>query len=162
MSDDREPSQSEIERAHALAEALSGEKEPASAEDAELVDLARSLRAANTPADLDAKDNEEILSRALSKKDGAKKSGDGGGRVIRVTFGAVAALALAAAIFLLVTRPKPQDETGEVATFMRSRSTQPLFQQPFKPGDAAARIDRIAMARERDYRENRFTARRTR
>jgi hypothetical protein len=45
---------------------------------------------------------------------------------------------------------------------MRSRSTQPLFKQPFKPGDAAARIDRIAMARERDYRENRFAARRTR
>jgi hypothetical protein len=160
MSDEREPKQSEIEAGHALAEALSG-KEPATDEDKELVDLARSLRAANAPTAIDAKDHEEILSRALSKRGGAKKS-DGGGRVIRVTFGAVAALALAAAIFLVVTRPKPQDESSEVATFARSRSTQPLFSQPFKPGDAAARIDRIAMAREQDYRENRFTARRTR
>jgi hypothetical protein len=106
--DEREPSQSELERAHALDEALSGKIKPGSAEDQELVDLARSLRAANAPADLDAKEHDEILSRALSKKGGVKKA-DGGGRVIRVSFGAAAALALAAAIFLLVTRPKPQD-----------------------------------------------------
>ena len=163
--DEREPNQSDLERAHALAEALDGKKEPSAPEERELAELATSLRAANAPSDLSDREHEAILSRALSKTNGAstKKAGGGGGRVIRVSFGAAGALALAAAIFLLVTRPKPQaDGDGEVAQIVRSRSTAPLFSQPFKPGDASARIDRIAMARERDFRENRFTSRRTR
>jgi hypothetical protein len=158
--DERELSESEIESARALSDALEGKKEPATDEERDLADLARSLRSAHLPAALDDKEHEAIVSRALSAKGDGKARG-GGGRVIRVSFGAAAALALAAAIFLLVTRPKPQGEEV-MATFVRSRSTAPLFSAPFKPGDGAARIDRIAMARERDYRENRFTARRTR
>ena len=38
----------------------------------------------------------------------------------------------------------------------RARSTQPLFDEPFKVGDASARIDKIAVARASDFRGNRF------
>ena len=46
---------------------------------------------------------------------------------------------------------------GAQATMVPTRSTQSLFEEPFAPrGGASARIDRIAMARSSDLRENRF------
>ena len=72
-------------------------------------------------------------------------------RIVRVTF-VTSMVAIAASILLLV-RTKPAETEAPLA---KARSTQPLFAEPFKPGEASARIDRIAVARASDYRDNRF------
>lgn len=72
-------------------------------------------------------------------------------RIVRVTF-VTSMVAIAASILLLV-RTKPTEAEAPLA---KARSTQPLFAEPFKPGEASARIDRIAVARASDYRDNRF------
>jgi hypothetical protein len=84
-----------------------------------------------------------------------------GGQLIRVTFGVAAALSVAAAIVLVIQRPEraAMDEASvaEVAPLAPVRSTQPLFHEPFaRAGGASDRIDRIAMARSSDLRDNRF------
>jgi hypothetical protein len=75
--------------------------------------------------------------------------------VVRVAFGFVAGgLALAASVVFVVTSaPGP----GSEAPLAKARTTQPLFSEPFKPGETSARIDRIASARAADFRDNRFT-----
>jgi hypothetical protein len=76
-------------------------------------------------------------------------------RVVRIAFGFVSGgLALAASIVLVVTSAPVH---GTEAPLAKARSTQPLFSEPFKPGETSARIDRIASARASDFRDNRFT-----
>ncbi len=152
MSDQEENERDEMAKAEALRRALADADE--SDRDG-LAELAESLRAAHAPSELSQKDHEEILSRALPP---AKS---GGGRVIRVTFGVVSAMAIAAGLLLYLRPIAPGKDPASEApiAWARSRSTAPLFSEPWKRGESTARIDRIALAREHDFRENRFNSR---
>ena len=113
-------------------------------------ELARVLRAAWSPEDLSREEHEKLVARAIAPRRA---------NVVRVSFGASAILALAASVLLVVwsdrgPRPGPPN-VGPVMSL--SRSTQSLFGQPFAPtGGESARVDRIAMARAADLRENEF------
>jgi hypothetical protein len=122
-------------------------------------DFARSLALANEPREIDRAEHRAIVERALAK---AKPRG----QVIRIAFGAATIVSLAAAAILVLGRFDMQSDARRAAAtvvppaLVQARSTQELFDEPFaKPlskGAASARIDRIAMAREGDLRENRF------
>jgi len=134
----------ELASAAALARALDAEP------------LTVALRAAWSPRPLDEADHHALVARAVGA---APRSGLGSvpgsarrARVVRVAFGAVAgAVALAASVLVWVDGRAPHE-----VPIARARSTQPLFDEPFRAGDASARIDRIAMARASDFRDNRF------
>jgi hypothetical protein len=104
--------------------------------------LARALGAAMNPAPLPRATAERLAGRAARSRP----------NVVFVTFGALA-LAAAAGFALFVARPAGAPNEPVLA---RSRTTQALFREPFEPGRATERIDRIASARERDARENRY------
>ena len=106
--------------------------------------LAQALTAAANPAPLSTAAERRVLARTVRRKP----------NVVYVTFGALA-LAAAAAFALFVARPSDRSVEGS-ASLVSSRSTQALFHEPFEPGQASARMDRIASARERDARENRY------
>lgn len=139
-----DPTPEEAAAAEALRKALDA---PGSVTNDD-ADFLRSLKAAHEPAALDARTNEALIARALAKSPAKSKQGV----VIRVSFGFAAALAVAAAIFLLIGRAPTTPPPLELA---RVRSTQPLFDKPFD-NETSARVDRIAMARASDLRENRF------
>jgi hypothetical protein len=138
---------------------LAGALEGAAAETPE-GELAVALRAAWSPAELDATAHDALLADVLGREATAKGDANGNaarraprGVVVRVAFGvSVSALALAASVLLFLTT---RAETP-AAPLAYARSTQPLFAEAFRPGEASARIDRIAMARGTDLRENRF------
>lgn len=118
--------------------------------------MLRALSLAYEPRPIDPKEHDVLVERALAKAPRARR-----GVVVRVTFGVAAVLAVAAAILLFVGRPRPRDG-GHLAL---TRSTQPLFTERFAPpegraargsGEESARVNRIAMARASDWRENRF------
>jgi hypothetical protein len=149
---DVEPSEDEARAAAELREALA---DPALVnEDA---DLLRSLALAETPRPLGVDEHRALLERAIA---GARERPRQGGRVIRVAFGAaVATLAIAASFAVLVhpmsEAPAP---TFALATLAHVRSTQPLFTEPFaRRGGESSRIDRIALARASDLRDNEFS-----
>jgi hypothetical protein len=142
------PSPAELAAAEQLRAALEGGAAPPEPRDAA---LARALAAAWAPGEIDPREHRALVDRALGAP--------GGGVValrrrpaVRVAF-AAAAGGLALAAGLLVWIGAPPDE----APLARARSTQPLFDEPFRAGETSARIDRIALARAGDYRENRFT-----
>jgi hypothetical protein len=112
--------------------------------------LARALRSATAPEPL----TEPAAERARTKL----RRGGGRARVVYVAFGA-AALALAAAFALIVARPAgaPSAARATGTTLATSRPTGDLFRDRFEPGQTTDRIDRIALARERDLRDNRYT-----
>ncbi len=151
LDPDAPPTDEELREASALAAAL----EAGSAAPHDDAMFLRSLVHAHAPerSPLDAERNERLVARALDK--GKIK---GNGRVIRVLFGGgavTAALAAAAAVVLFFGN----GQVESAPKLAQSRSTQELFHEPFQRGggEAAARIDRIAMARSSDLRENRFT-----
>jgi hypothetical protein len=113
-------------------------------------DFLRSLALSHEPRAIGEDAHSTIVGRATARMANRR------GRVIRLAFGGVtAALALAAAAILLVGKVGQGPDVS--AQLLRSRSTQPLFDQPFTARNGASvRIDRIAMAREADLRENRF------
>ncbi len=116
--------------------------------------LEEALRAAVAPAPLPMTEHDAIVARVFESaalRDTAPR-----GRVIRVAFGVSAVLAVAAAVLLWIRRPDTPEPRGASA-LINVRSTQPLFDEPFRTGEASARIDRIAMARSSDLRENRFS-----
>jgi hypothetical protein len=164
---DATPSAEEQELAAGLREALATRRVPL-ATDPAAMQLAHALRSAFAPAELDAKEHRAILDAALAKMPATDKRAEERGAevialrararratVVRVAFGFVAGgLALAASVVLVMTTaPGP----GSEAPLAKSRTTQPLFSEPFKPGETSARIDRIALARAADFRDNRFT-----
>jgi hypothetical protein len=142
---DAPPSEEELAESARLREALA---DPSKAsEDAELL---RALASAHAPREIDPLVHRAIVEKAVSAARPRR------GVVIRVAFG-VAAVVAAAALILLFIRTLPRPSDGTTAQVSMSRSTQPLFTEPFAPqGGESARIDRIAMAREADLRENRF------
>lgn len=128
-------------------------------------DFLRALSLAHEPRPLPEAEHRVIIERAVAKQKPR-------GRVVRVVFGVGTALALAAAAILVVGRVGMQSaRTADMSArvpmqapaLVQARSTQDLFEEPFaKPlsrearGATTARIDRIAMARAGDLRENRF------
>jgi hypothetical protein len=162
---DSPPSDEERAQAAQLRDAL---EDPSRAhQDAE---LARALSAAWSPRELTTAEHRALVEQALARRDAAGRRGDGvlgfsRGKVFRVTFGASAALAVAAAVLLVVWSGKrpPSPRAIGPATSARasvlaaSRSTQALFSERFAPtGGETARIDRIAVARAADLRDNEF------
>lgn len=128
-----------------LARALDGAA-PTTAE----AELAVALRNAWAPRALDEAENAALVAKAIG---GAGQSSRRG-VVVRVAFGAsVSVLALAASVLLYLNVRETESPAAPLA---RTRSTQPLFSEPFRPGEASARIDRIALARASDLRDNRF------
>jgi hypothetical protein len=117
------------------------------------------LRAAWDPKPLSDAEHKAIVAKVVGTNvlqlSPPRGAGSQAPRVVRVAFGFVATAIAIAAGFFLVLRAAPPPGGGEVA-LAKARSTQPLFTEPFKPGDASARIDRIALARASDYRDNRF------
>jgi hypothetical protein len=155
---EREASEEETRAAAELRDALAN---PAIAnEDAELL---RAIALAESPRPLGDDEHRLILERALARRSVPRGSG---GRVIRVVFGGAAtALALAAAVALFLQTPAPVSLGGHPQTpgsspqaLARTRSTQPLFGEPFaRQGGESSRIDRIALARASDLRDNEFS-----
>lgn len=124
--------------------------------------MVAALAAAWRPKELNSIEHRGIVAKALPP---AARGADRGGRVVRVTFGVVAgAIAIAASVVVWMNAPR-SGATNEVP-LARARSTQPLFPSydGFKSGgwaggkeaNATARIDKIALARAGDYRDNRF------
>lgn len=158
---DATPSAAELELARLLREALADRREPRESDHATL-HLAQALRAAFAPPAIDEAEHRAIVDAALAKMPAAKTSGNvvelaarRRATVVRVAFGFVAGgLALAASVVLVVTSAPTH---GSEAPLAKARTTQPLFSEPFKPGETSARIDRIASARASDFRDNRFT-----
>ncbi len=119
-------------------------------EDAE---LARAMSSAWSPRDLSTEGHRSLVQQALIGHDARRRRN----RVLRVSFGASAVLAFAAAVLLYVRSDRPQPEAAHGTAMAISRSTQALFQDRFAAtGGESARIDRIAMARAADLRDNEF------
>ena len=113
------------------------------------------LRAAWNPAEVDDAEHCALIQKAL---DTHAEAGTvvairaHRGRPMRVAVVTTTVLALAASVVVwLRTAASPLE-----VPLARARTTQPLFVEPFKAGEASARIDRIAAARASDYRDNRF------
>jgi hypothetical protein len=149
----------EIAESERLRRALDGEGEHP------LSDLARALSAAHRPAPLATTTADRIAAELGSdpapEVEAAPTSAARRGTVIYVVFGAAAAtLALAASIALFVGPMKKSPDAGDVAARMQdlalSRSTAAMFQEKFETGETTARVDRIATARERELRSNRY------
>jgi hypothetical protein len=139
---DAPPSEEEIRESQRLREALEDTSKPS--EDA---DLLRAVKHAAEPKALDKKALDTAVDSGLSR--GQRRSG---GVVIRVAFGASLLVAAAAAVVFFVGRG-PVDKPD----LARARSTQPLFTERFETqGGESARIDRIAIARASDLRENHY------
>lgn len=118
--------------------------------------LARALASAFAPepsAPLPSIVPEAGLAHAAPRTPARRKS-----NLIALRFaGGGAALAAAAALLLaILPRPRPES-TPDLPAFAlaQSRSTAPLFQTD-SAGAASSRIDRIASARSRDLRDNRY------
>jgi hypothetical protein len=160
--DDPDAPASEAERAAAerLRDAL--EAPPLDGRPAETNDdaeLARALVSAWSPRDLPDDVHKALVSRALATATAtAARRNARRSRVIRLSFAATGALAAAAALVLVLRGDRSTPDVAAVAaTAAVSRSTQPLFRDPFPTrGGETSRIDRIAMARAADLRENEF------
>jgi hypothetical protein len=158
---DATPSAEEQDMATRLRDALAEKREPRGGDTAD-VHLARALRCAFAPPSIDEAEHRAIVDAALAGMAAGRKGAqvvDLASRrrstVVRVAFGVVTGgLALAASIVFVVTSPATHRSEAPLA---KARTTQPLFSEPFKPGETSARIDRIASARASDFRNNRFT-----
>ncbi len=133
----------EVEVARELREALADPSRTSSA-----ADLARALSAAWAPKPLDEAEHRKLVEEALRALPQRR-----GRTVVRVAFGlGGAGLALAASVLVYLSGSPASEELP----LARARSTQDLFTEPFRTGEASARIDRIALARASDFRDNRF------
>jgi hypothetical protein len=113
---------------------------------------ARALKNAHEPAAIDAAEHRAIIDRGIERGLARRR-----GRVIRIGFGVSAVLAAAAILILLIGKIRKPEIEGSDVQLAVARTTQPLFTEPFpKQGGESQRIDRIAMARASDLRENRF------
>jgi hypothetical protein len=148
---DAPPSAEEVAQSDALRRALEDPSLPS-----EAADLARAASLAHSPRPIDPEAHRRIVEGAVGRR--AR-----GGTLIRVSFGA-AALAVAAGVALVVgssESPERAPRSSAVADkppVFVVRSTQPLFEEPFAGrSSGSARIDRIAMARASDFRDNEFS-----
>jgi hypothetical protein len=153
---DAPPTEEERASAEALRSALDGTPVTSGVNDD--AHLARSLRAAWSPSELSADRHRRILDDALARSAPAARP-QRRGRVLRLAFGAGTVVALAAGVAAVVwTEAPPEGAPYEAAAALAtSRSTQPLFPEAFaRRGGETSRIDRIALARQADLRDNEF------
>jgi hypothetical protein len=144
------PTPEELEQARALREALESDGDHPDAE------LCRALRAAYDPAEIEPRAHEWIVKRAVLRTQPKRRA------KIVALFATGTALALAAGVVLVLSGGVWSHDAGDhdtlaTASLVRSRSTQPLFDAPFaRHGGNSERMDRIASARGKDFRTNRF------
>ncbi|MET0793383.1 MAG: hypothetical protein ABW061_17815 [Polyangiaceae bacterium] len=139
------PTADELVESERLRQALDGQG------DHEHLALARALSAAFEPKPSTAPGAVPAL--ALKPAPERRKS-----NLILLRFaGGGAALAAAAAVLLAILPSPRHESTPDLRAFAlaQSRSTAPLFQAD-SAGAASSRIDRIASARSRDLRDNRY------
>lgn len=143
---DAPPTEEELAAAESLRASLEGDG-PGAPE----AELARSLRLAHAPTELDAGAHERLLAAIPAVR--PRRS-----NVIRVVFGGgVATMLAAAAAFAMVVGRQMPEASSPSAALVPRRSTEALFDAPFpREGGESARVDRIATARAHDLRENRF------
>ncbi|HEY2514228.1 MAG TPA: hypothetical protein VGI39_25350 [Polyangiaceae bacterium] len=161
LDPDAEPTPEELAAAGALRDALEDAARPDP-----LADFARAAALAHAPRPLEPDAHRAILEQAIAR--GEARRTQARRRWTRVAFGGAAgALAMAATALLWVsTSMRPQSAAAPVVQAAIAaeplaplRSTQSLFREPFaRAGGASARIDRIALARGSDLRDNRFAA----
>jgi hypothetical protein len=146
---DAPPSEEETAQAEELRKDLDDPRR-----ESQLAELARTVSAAWEPRDLSQEEHRLLVQQAVSRPVPRSR----GARVIRVSFGAAAMLALAASILLVLRGGQPGPHGSPVPLSLAvSRSTQELFEEQFPPtGGETRRIDRIAMARATDLRDNEF------
>lgn len=146
VDDEPPPTADELAEAARLRDALEA------ADDAHpLAALALATRAAANPSDLAPGRAEALAAAAVAPRPGDATRV----RRLRGAFAsATATLALAAGTVLALRTPP------EPAHLRAARSTEPLFVVPAgtdeAPRTSTARIDRIAVARSDDFRDNRF------
>jgi hypothetical protein len=117
------------------------------------------LRLAVKPTEIPAERNEALIAAAFRRARGRMAAVR---RIAPVTMAALAGVAaLAAGVALFVGEAPSSPPSAPTAALIRARSAEDLFDPatPFpRSGEESARIDRIAGARARDLRRNRFTA----
>lgn len=113
-------------------------------------DVVQAIAHAAHPRDLAPSEHARLVATATRTLPERTRS-----NVLRAAFGAAAAVAAVAAAFILGVQA--QAPAPLAAELVPARSTQPLFDEPFQAAATTARIDRIALARAGDFRENRFT-----
>lgn len=124
-------------------------------------ELLRAIAVALHPAELDPAAQRAAEQAALAQFDRLQAKHKRG-VVVRVSFGLGVALAAAAAFAFYVGQAGDKSTTTPAtaaasANLVHVRSTQELFSERFgTTGGESARIDRIAIARAADLRENRF------
>jgi hypothetical protein len=150
--DEPPPTPAELAAAERLRAALEMVEKPAPADPE--ADLARSLRLLGSPPPLDPAKNDVLIAQAL------RGSSRRGGTVVYATFGAAAVLALAAGFAVVFGSGGPRiDGESRAPSLALSRPSGDLFDTSFPTkGGTTARVDRIASARAREYRDNRFAA----
>lgn len=124
------------------------------------------LKAAWNPTAIGEAEHQRIVDRALAGAVIRLAPSRSRLRVAIVTTTTV--LALAAGLILFVQTQDAHGPKAEVAlstarsedgALRKARTTQPLFDEPFHAGETSARIDKIAIARAADYRDNYFAKR---
>jgi hypothetical protein len=160
---DAPATEDELRAAAALAAALEPGSSPTglAADDAS---YAEALRHAFDPAPIAPARLDALVDGAIDAALPRQR-----GRLIRVAFGGSAAVLAMAAAAVLFLRLGERSESATQATVASSavlspvltspRSAQDLFDEPFpRTGGTSARVDRIASARERELRANRYAA----
>jgi len=170
---DAPASEEEMRAAEALRLALADEpREPGSLGRENLendaADLARAVALAHQPRPLSSEEHRAIVARALSDSTRTARTTPtprASKTRARAAWGFAATLSLAAAVALAVSHlgderaMAPSAVAAAPVVVAHVRSTQELFHEPFQStGGESARIDRIAMARASDLRDNRFAA----
>ncbi|AKV02093.1 hypothetical protein AKJ09_08756 [Labilithrix luteola] len=150
-ADDAPPTEEELAAAERLRASLDS-RTPRAPDHAE-AELALSLRAAWSPEPLTESAHRVVVDDALAAKNVVVALPARRAIVRRFYAGAAGVVALAAGLLLWLNM---SDHASGEAPLAAARSTQSLFDEPFKPGETSARIDRIASARSSDFRENRF------
>lgn len=122
-------------------------------------EMVLALKAAWNPGALDAKEHERIVDRALAGAVVRQLQPRSRLRVAAVTVSTVFALAAGMVLFLQTQSTSVRGGRVQEVALAKARSTQPLFDEPFHAGETSARIDKIALARASDYRDNYFAKR---
>ena len=149
-------SEEEVREAEALRRALDGEARDDVDDDARAAaELLGALKASHAPAEIDPAAHHAIVARALAAAKRGQSAG-AGAKVVRLSFGIAATFAAAAAVFFVLRAPRHDDSDRDRGLPFASRSTQELFDAPFVVGGTTARVDRIAMTRAAEFRDNQF------
>lgn len=117
----------------------------------ETVPLVAALRSAYEPRAISDEEHRAIVAKAIGTNVVPFRRPQ---RLVRIAVVATSSVVAIAASIVLYINNAPSKETP--IALVPARSTQSLFEEPFRQGDTSARIDKIALARASDYRDNRF------